>query len=195
MTTYGEDRPALVHAQDDEVVTSTEGGEGTAPKRGTLAWLQAQPTVILADGTTVPACHRIPEGAELAQPGEDSRCRVIANERRCRGTRLKAYGLCMGHAGGGGTTDLDSMRLKAAAKQRSLKLSRQLLGIGPARSADPRAFMRVRAHERAIEMARAVVDGPLDDRKLGTIERQSAVLKALDATFPLQQATLSLEIS
>src|SRR5215831_9209236 len=110
MTTYGEDRPALVHAQDDEVVTSTEGGEGTAPKRGTLAWLQAQPTVTLADGTTVPAPHRIPAGAELAQPQgiEDKRCRVVIEGVRCKGTRLQAFGLCMGHAGGGGTADLVS---------------------------------------------------------------------------------------
>src|SRR5215471_19492753 len=172
------------------------GHDEGAPKRGTLAWLQAQPTVMLADGTTVPACHRIPAGAELVPPDADRRCRVLKPEgERCKGTRLQAYGLCIGHLGGGGMADHEAMSRRGAAKLTSLRMSRELLGIGPRSNADPRAFMRVRAHERAAEMARAVVDGPLDDRKLGTIERQSAVLKALDATFPLQQASLTLEIS
>src|SRR5215471_6190125 len=92
------------------------GHDEGAPKRGTLAWLQAQPTVMLADGTTVPATHRIPEGAELALPSADSRCRVTVGGERCRGTRLKAYGLCMGHAGGGGMSDHAAMTAKGAAK-------------------------------------------------------------------------------
>src|SRR5215471_9888656 len=70
----------------DDVGATVEHGDGE-PKRGTLAWLQAQPTVTLADGTTVPACHRIPEGAELAQPDADSHCRVIVGGERCKGTR------------------------------------------------------------------------------------------------------------
>jgi hypothetical protein len=44
-------------------------------------------------------------------------------------------------------------------------------------------------------MASAIVDGPLDDKKLGTVERQVAVLKALDATFPLQTATVELSLN
>jgi hypothetical protein len=55
--------------------------------------------------------------------------------------------------------------------------------------------MRVRAAQRAFELAQAVVDGPLDDRKIGTIERQTAALKALDATFPLQTGTVELSLS
>jgi len=54
--------------------------------------------------------------------------------------------------------------------------------------------MRLRAAQRADEFARAVVDGPLDDKRLSTVERQTAALKALDATFPLQTATLSLSM-
>ena len=183
------------HAIPDDASVAGEGAD--EPKRGTLAWLQAQPTVTLADGTTVPACHRIPAGAELAPPQgiEDKRCRVLKQSgERCKGVRLQAYGLCMGHSGGGGTVDLDSMRLKAASKKREMKIVRQIVGIGPSRQADPRAVMRVRAAQRAFDIARAVVDGPLDDRKLGVMDRQRAALAALDATFPLQTATLSLEI-
>jgi len=112
---------------------------------------------------------------------------------RCKGKRLKAYGLCMGHIGGGGAADLEQMRLKAAAKQRELKVTRQLLGIGPARTGEPRAAARIRAAQRANELARAIVDGPLDS-DLGPVEKQRAALAALDATFPLQTATLSLTV-
>ena len=178
-------------------MTDTEGEPQIAdePRRGTVAWLQAQPTVTLTDGTTVPTCHRIPAGAELAPPGgiEEARCRVMIEGTRCKGKRLKAYGLCMGHIGGGGAADLEQMRLKAAAKQRELKVTRQLLGIGPARTGEPRAAARIRAAQRANELARAIVDGPLDS-DLGPVEKQRAALAALDATFPLQTATLSLTV-
>jgi hypothetical protein len=51
----------------------------------------------------------------------------------------------------------------------------------------------LRAHERAAELAEALIDGPLDDAELGSITRQRAVIAALDATFPLQ--TVSVELS
>jgi hypothetical protein len=47
---------------------------------------------------------------------------------------------------------------------------------------------------RAEELAKALVDAPIDDRDLGTIERQQAVVRALDATFPLQQTTVEVEL-
>ena len=169
-------------------------GDADQPKRGTVAWLQAQGTVEF-DGVAVPTCHRIPEGAELAQPSEDSHCRVVIKGERCKGTRLLAFGLCMGHAGGGGMGDLDEMRRLSSEKRASLKILRQTLHIGGSRAADPRVAARLRAAQRANEIATAIVDGPLDDRKLGTVERQTAVLKALDATFPLQTTTVELSLS
>jgi|SRR5215471_1773992 len=197
--TYGEEIVEVVASDGQQEAQAPHdagmaGADDGEPKRGTLAWLQAQPTVTLADGTTVPACHRIPEGAELAQPDADSHCRVIVGGERCKGTRLRAYGLCMGHVGGGGMSDHEAMSRRGAAKLTSLRMSRELLGIGPRSNADPRAFMRLRAHERTLEIAKAIVDGPLDDKRLGTVERQVAVLRALDATFPLSTATVSLEI-
>src|SRR5262245_47115533 len=165
------------------------------PALGSLAWVQAQGTVELL-GELVPSCHRIPPDATLCPPDESgSRCRVIkADGQRCKGPRLRELGLCMGHAGGGGTQDLDAMREKAAAKQASLKLTRQLLGIGPRRGADPRTAVRLRSAQRASELAAAIVDGPLD-AELGPIERQRAALAVLDAAWPLQAGTLTVELS
>jgi hypothetical protein len=45
-----------------------------------------------------------------------------------------------------------------------------------------------------LSTAQKLVSGPLDDPKLGAIERQIAAARALDATFPLQQATLEVEL-
>jgi hypothetical protein len=168
-------------------------GEDLAPRVGTLAWLQAQ-DVVEHLGVMVPVCHRIPVDASLLPADDSIKCRVVsARGERCKGTRLKAYGLCMGHAGGGGTQDLDAMRQKASQKQASLKLTRQLLGVGPRRSLDPRAAMRIRAAQRAQDLALAVVDGPLD-ADLGPLDKQRAALAAVDATFPLVTASLTLEI-
>ena len=50
------------------------------------------------------------------------------------------------------------------------------------------------ALERADEIAAALVDGPLDDREIGSTERQLAVVRALDATFPLQSTTIEVEL-
>src|SRR5215470_15031658 len=163
-------------------MTDSEAGEPIAdePRRGTLAWLQAQPTVTLPNGETGPACHRIPAGAELVPPDADWRCRVLKPDgKRCAGKRLKAFGLCMGHSGGGGAADLDHMRRLSSERRAELKLIRQTLSIGSSRAAEPRAAARIRAAQRANELARAIVDGPLDS-DLGPVEKQRAALAALD---------------
>jgi len=176
-----------------DTTVSTIGDDGEAPKRGTLAWLEAQPTVEY-DGYAVPVCHRIPAGAKLASPDADSRCYVIGHDgERCRGRKLKALGLCMGHAGGGGTADLADMRRRSVERRAELKMTRQVLGIGASRRADPRAVMRLRAAQRANELARAIVDGPLD-ADLDAVVKQQAALRAVDATFPLQTASMTLSI-
>ena len=162
------------------------------PRPGTLAWLRTH-DLIERDGVLVPSCHRIPEHAELCAADDTPRCRVTVDGERCKGTRLIAYGLCMGHAGGGGTRDLPAMQEKSTAKRQQLRLTKQVLGIGPKTAANPRAVMRLLAAQRANELASAVVDGPLD-ADLGPIERQKAALAALDATFPLEPATLQVEL-
>jgi hypothetical protein len=99
----------------------------------------------------------------------------------------------MGHAGGGGSADLDRMRLTANESRKRLKATRQLLGIGSSRAADPRMAARLRASQRAVELGFAIVDGPLD-ADISAVEKQRAALAALDATFPLQSGSVSLEI-
>jgi hypothetical protein len=159
------------------------------PKRGTLAWLQARPTVDFA-GLSLPDVHRVPEGAEIGEP-DGHRCRVVIDGARCGGTRVKAFGVCIGHAGGG---DPDAASLAGHAGKARLRQRRLLLGIGPSSVANPRQLARMAAQERAEEIAAALVDGPLDDRSLTAIERQRAVIATLDATHPLQQASLEIEL-
>ena len=48
--------------------------------------------------------------------------------------------------------------------------------------------------ERAEQLATAIVAAPLDDPSLGTIERQTAALRALDATYPLASTSVELSI-
>lgn len=182
--------PANHHFPDVEIEPSSS--TDVQPRPGTLAWVAAQ-DVVEHLGAQVPACHRIPEDASLAElEPANTLCRVVsADGQRCRGTRLLAYGLCMGHAGGGGMSDHAAMSRRGAAKQQELRLTRELLGIGPRTAGNPRAAARLLAAQRASEIASAIVDGPLD-ADLGPIERQKAALAVLDATFPLQAASLTL---
>jgi len=75
-----------------------------------------------------------------------------------------------------------------------MKLVRETYGLSAARAADPRFAARIRAALRADDLAMAIVDGPLDDRKLTAVERQRAALSALDSTFPLQRVTAELSL-
>lgn len=161
------------------------------PKRGTRDWILAQP-LIERDGARVPASHRIPAEGTF-QPGEDDGyCQVtFPDGRRCRATRIRGLLLCSGHAGGG---DPQAGVIAARAQRTRIKERRTLLGIGASRVGDPRNHARMRALERAEEIAEALVDGPLDDRELGSVERQVAVVRALDATFPIQTATVEVEL-
>jgi len=52
----------------------------------------------------------------------------------------------------------------------------------------------LRAQARADEAAAALVDAPLDDPDLSTLARQRAVLAMLDATYPIQTASVEVEI-
>src|SRR5436305_2919506 len=156
------------------------------PKRGTGAWLAQQEHVEVL-GLRIPNVHRVPEGATAYEGEDDGRCRVIKPDgKRCGATRMKAYGICSAHAGGG---DPEAASLAGNAQRARLKARRLMLGIGPATAANPRQIARLAAQARAEEIAAALIDGPLDDRELGSLERQQAMLRGLDATFPLQQMT------
>jgi hypothetical protein len=50
----------------------------------------------------------------------------------------------------------------------------------------------MRAQERADDYARAVVDAPLDDPELGSVQRQQAAIRALELLYP--QVTASVEV-
>jgi hypothetical protein len=164
-----------------------------APRPGSLAWLQALPSVEV-QGFELPNVHRIPEGGSLVVGDDDGRCRVtFPDGHRCGATRVRAYGVCIVHAGGGGFIDPKEMSRKALAVKLARRERRELLGIGPRRAASARQIARVHAIERAEQLAAALVDGPLDDESLGSIERQQAALRAIDATFPL--ASVSAELS
>jgi hypothetical protein len=50
------------------------------------------------------------------------------------------------------------------------------------------------ALERAEELARAIVEGPLDDPKLASVERQLAAIRAVDVTYPQAQTSIEVEL-
>jgi hypothetical protein len=165
--------------------------EEEGPRRGTLPWLQAQ-THVSWEGLDVPAVHRIPEGSARWVGEDDGKCCVIRPDgRRCGASRVRLYGVCSAHLGGG---DPEGASRKAVVQKARIKARRELLGIGPRTAANPRALARMAAQERAEEIAAALVDGPLDARDITALERQTAVIRALDATYPLQLATFEVEL-
>lgn len=134
----------------------------------------------------VPDGALIPEGATFYEGPDDTCCRIIkADGERCVGKRMKAYGLCAGHAGRGGVA-LDprgNARLAHAERTRR-KQSRLMLGISARRASQPLQAARVAAQTRANDYARAIVDAPLDDAELGTVARQQAAIRALELLYP-----------
>jgi len=163
------------------------------PNPGSLAWLELKPTV-LVDGWELPEGHRVPAGATIRQGEDDGRCRVLVDGVACRAIRTKKYGVCLVHAGGGGFGDPKAAGARGNAVRLQLRESRRLLAVGTKRGADPRHIARVHAVARALDVATALVDAPLDDPDLGTIERQQAVVRMLGETFPLATATVSVEL-
>lgn len=160
-------------------------------RKGTLPWLQAQEQVEV-DGWLLPAVHRVPDGATIRRGEDDGRCRVLwPDGRRCGATRTRLFGVCSAHAGGG---DPEAAAVLARSKRTKLRERRVLLGIGPNTAANPRQIARMAAQERAEEIAAALIDGPLDEPSLSAIERQQAVIRGLDATFPLQQLTVEIDL-
>src|SRR5262249_49924516 len=148
------------------------------------------------DGVELPAIHKIPDGASFAEP-DGSYCRVIRPDgERCRARPTRRFGVCLAHAGGGGWRDGEDARRNRARGNRGkavLRERRSLLGIGARRSADPRQVARVAALDRADEIAAAMLS-PLDDEGLGSMARQTAAVRILDATFPLATLAVAVEL-
>lgn len=163
------------------------------PAKGTLLWLVEQSHIDVR-GRSLPSVHRIPEGSTWRSDEErGTRCALIRPDGRpCGAPAVKRYGVCLVHCGGG-AYDLAAMSALGVAKLGRLRLKRELLGIGPARSGNPRQVARVAAAERADELALALL-APLDDRRLSSMEKQRAAVTAIDATFPLQSTTVDLEL-
>lgn len=144
----------------------------------------------------IPEGNLIPEGATFYEGEDDKLCRVVkADGTRCRGTRLKAYGLCSGHAGVGGIArdPRGSARL-AHAEKRKRSQARATLGISTRRAAQPVQLARLRAQERAEAFAHAIVDAPLDDPELGSVARQRAAIAAVELLYPQVTAQLEVEL-
>lgn len=147
------------------------------------------PVLVLA----IPDGARIPEGSSFHEGEDDGYCRVIRQDgSRCQGIRLKAYGLCAGHAGTSRILeDPRGMQKKGALGKVRARERRSLLvsnGINPRRAA------REAAIRRSDAVVRALVDDPLDDPELGSMARQKAVIGMLDAVFPLATVTAELEL-
>jgi hypothetical protein len=141
----------------------------------------------------LPEGARIPEGATLYEGPDDTCCRVIhADGRRCLGIRMKDSGLCPPHAGRSRVVeDPRAMQRKGAEAKVKARERRAVLvsnGLNPRRAA------REQAIRRSDAMVRALVDDPLDDEKLTTMQRQRAVLEVLDATFPLAHVSAEIEL-
>jgi len=167
--------------------------EAESPREGTLAWLALQPTVEVDGLGLIPACHRLPADCTLYLGDDDGRCRVIhSTGERCRATRTHSYGLCMPHAGGG-ARDHAAMGALGAAQRARLRTARLTLGLGSRTAADPRQVLRVAALARSQEIADAVLS-PLDDDDLGSVTRQRTALAVLDAAFPQQQVTVTVDV-
>jgi hypothetical protein len=167
--------------------------EPEQPREGTLAWLRLQPHVEI-DGRTIPGCHRLDldAGSLLTLAEDDGRCQYVRpSGERCGAPRTLDYGLCLVHSGGG--SDLAEIGRKGSATKTRLRIARQALGIGSVRTADPRTLSRIRAQARAEEIAEALL-APLDADDLGAMTRQRAAQTILDALWPQQTVSLSVEV-
>ena len=162
------------------------------PARGSLAWLESLPTVEVL-GRELPTVHRIPDGSAWRSDEErGSRCALLKpGGVACGAPATRRFGVCLIHCGGG--ADPAAMSPKGTAKLARLKVQRELLGVGPRGMANPRMVARVAAAARSEELAEALL-APLDDRKLGSMDRQTAARVILGETFPLASATLEVEL-
>ncbi|HSV08571.1 MAG TPA: hypothetical protein VLI07_18790 [Candidatus Binatus sp.] len=176
------------HELEVEQTLSEQSGDGE--KRASAA----EPCVQDAK-LALPEGHRVPEGATLLEGEDDGFCRVLKLDgSRCRAARIRGTPLCAGHTGIGVGRDPQGNAVLAREAKARVRARRELLGIGPARVAQPRQIARLKAQERAEEIAAALVIAPLEDPSLGTLERQRAVVTMLAETYPLATASVEVEV-
>jgi len=120
---------------------------------------------------------------------------IKADGTRCRATRTLRTGACPGHSGIGGVAanPAASSQLGHAEKRRR-SLARAQLGITARRAATPLQAARLAAQLRADDYARALVDAPLDDPDLSTLQRQRAAIDAVNVLFPPSTVQLQVEV-
>lgn len=166
--------------------------DAEAPRYGTLAWLELHEHVDVM-GRELPGVHRIPAGSVFRSDEERGyRCAVVKpGGVACGAPGTKRYGVCLVHAGGG--ADPAAISPKGVAKLGRLRIQRELLGIGPARMANPRMVARLAAQARGEDIAAALL-GPLDARGLSAMDRQAAARVILGETFPIQTVTVDVEV-
>jgi len=169
----------------------TQNGDGPDASSGTIPAEPAEDSLVLR----LPDSAILVDGTTFYEGTDDGLCRVIRPDgSRCRRVRIKAYGVCGGHAG---TTPLARdpaahSRL-AHASLREARTRRATLGIGARRIGSARAHARLKALERVEELADALI-APLDDEDLSSVARQVAALRLLDAVEPVQSVSLSLDV-
>jgi hypothetical protein len=147
------------------------------------------PRLVLREG------HCVPPGSSFYEGEDDARCRVVKPDgERCRAPRIVRYGICAGHSGLGLAADPVAAEQRSKEVRARWKARRTLLGIPASGRANPRQLARLKALQRSEELAEALVDGPLDDPDLGSMQRQLAAARVVDATFPLAEATVEVEL-
>lgn len=143
----------------------------------------------------IPSTALIPEGATFYEGDDDKRCRLIKPDgTRCRATRTRAYGLCSGHAGiGGVASDPAGMARKASTERVRRAEARLTLGISARRAAQPLQVARVAAQRRSEDIARALVDDPLDG-DMKPADRHRAILASVQLLYPQVTASMSVDV-
>lgn len=173
-------------------VVDVDAGYG-APARGTLAWLESLPLVSVA-GRELPSVHRCPEGSTWrSDEDRGTRCALVKpGGVVCGAPATRRFGVCLVHCGGGADPRAIGAKGGAARGQEAarLRLTRSVFGI---QTNSPRSVARMLAAARSADVAAALL-APLDDRKLGAMDRQRAASVILGETFPLAQATVELEL-
>jgi hypothetical protein len=137
----------------------------------------------------------VPPDSTFYEGDDDGRCRVVKPDgERCRAPRIVQYGICAGHSGLGLASDPLSAQERSRKVRARWKARRRLLGIPTTGRATPRQLARLKALQRAEELAEALVEGPLDDPDLTSVQRQLAAVRIVDTAFPLTEVTAEIEL-
>lgn len=154
---------------------------------------EAEHEVDVVEAWSPPVEAKVPEGATFVLGADDGYCRVLhVDGRRCQGVRMHETGLCPPHSGRSRILD-DPRGMQARSAQGKVR-ARERRAMLVSNGVNPRLAAREAAIRRSDAVVRALVDDPLDDDKLSTMQRQKAVLEMLDATFPLAQVSTEIEI-